>query len=259
MNLTYVLRSSALALLALVVAAGSVFAQDAPGQRGRGDRGRFSGGSGFGGLGSAMLLRVEKVQTELKLTADQQAKVKEIQDAARKEMGDLFSGIRDLPEDQRRAKFAEMREKGQAAAKATAEKIDGVLTTEQKARLEQITLQQRGTSALADPKIAESLGLSAEQKTKITDIYGAQREMMQEMFAGGQDLSREERAKKFNENREKMQELRTETDKAVLEVLTADQKSKFEASQGAKFELDRSELFSGFGGRRRGGDNNNNN
>lgn len=251
------------ALLALTVMSTSVMAQD--GQRPDGQCGRFGnrGGFGFGGFGGGGfsgtgLLRVEKVQTELNLSEDQKTKIREIQEAARSSFD--FGSLRDLSEEERRAKFTEMREKGEAAAKEASEKINGVLTTEQKNRLDQISLQLRGIRAVADPEYASKLGISDDQKQKITDIYEAQREMMGELFS--RDQSREEREK----NREKMDELRAETDKAVMDVLTADQRTKFEASQGAKFELDRSELFGSFrrpggnggpGGRpQRGNDNN---
>lgn len=63
-------------------------------------------------------------------------------------------------------------------------------------------------------KMAEELGLSDEQKTKLQEVFKAQREAMK-------DLSPEER-------REKMKESREEMNAKVKEILTAEQYAKWE-------------------------------
>ena len=63
-------------------------------------------------------------------------------------------------------------------------------------------------------KMAEDLGLSEEQKTKIQDVMKAQREATK-------DLSPEER-------REKMKESRAAMDAKMKEILTAEQYTKWE-------------------------------
>jgi len=71
----------------------------------------------------------------------------------------------------------------------------------------------RGRGLNAD-MLAEQLGLSADQKTKVAAIIQKQREQMEA-------IPQEER-------REKGRALREETDKAISAVLTDEQKKKFE-------------------------------
>ena len=61
--------------------------------------------------------------------------------------------------------------------------------------------------------------------------------------------SREEIQKQFSELRTKGEAIRTATDKAIAGVLTAQQKTKFEALKGPKFELARRSTRSRSGGR----------
>ncbi|MBT6153810.1 MAG: hypothetical protein HOL01_25595 [Planctomycetaceae bacterium] len=234
--------------LAVVLVAGST--SYAQGQRGRGFRG-FGGGAS-----SSALLGSEQVQKELKLSEEQIAKVKEITDASRASSRELFSGLRDLPEEERRAKFAELREKMTKAAEETGKKVAAVLNDTQNARLGQIVLQQQGIGALASKDTAAKLSLTKDQQQQIKDLVEAQREMQRELFSGLRDIPQAERRAKFEELGKKREEITTETNKAVMEVLTAAQKTQFEQMKGEKFELDRRALF---GGRRRGGRPQNNN
>ena len=66
-------------------------------------------------------------------------------------------------------------------------------------------------------KMAEELGLSDEQKTKIQEFMKSQADKRQEL----RDATPEER-------REKAKEMRDELDKKMKEVLTADQYTKWE-------------------------------
>lgn len=212
--------------------------------------GGFGGGSGFGGMSKGLLLRAEQVQKELGIDADQQKKVDEVLTAARERVGRPdFGGFRDLSEEDRRKRMEEMRAKFTEQAAALDKDLSGVLSETQAKRLDEIVLQQRGISALQDAKIAEKLGLSAAQKESLSDVFAAQREMTQELFSGIRDAKPEERREKFEEIQKKTGELRTETEKAALKVLDDSQKTKFDELKGKAFELDRSQLFRGFGPR----------
>jgi Spy/CpxP family protein refolding chaperone len=237
--------------LAIVLVAGSV--SYAQGQR---------GGRGFGGGGTskADLVRREQVQKELKITEEQTGKIKEITDAARASGRELFSGLRDLSEDERRAKFTELREKMTKAAEETGKKIAAVLNDTQNARLDQIVLQQRGNRALTSKDTIAKLNITKEQQQQIKDLVDAQGEMTRELFSGLRDIPREERAAKFAELGKKREEITTETNKAVMEVLTASQKTQFEQLKGAEFKLERGSFGRrrpGQGGNRRPQNNNN--
>ncbi len=123
-------------VLAVGVLADSAFAQ--PGGRGRGGRG---GGGGFGGQGGATnLLQDENVRKELDLVDEQIGKLREIADKMQEDMRAQFQGfdfgsLRDLSEEERNARFAEMRKKGEEVAASAQKEIDGVLLPHQRERL----------------------------------------------------------------------------------------------------------------------------
>src|SRR6476659_1001109 len=75
-------------------------AQRQPGQ------GRGFGGGGFGGI--AGLIRNESVQKELKMDKDQVDKTAEAVKKVQDKHADEFTKLRDLPQDEQRAKRAEL-------------------------------------------------------------------------------------------------------------------------------------------------------
>src|SRR5688572_5850032 len=101
--------------------------------RGRGPGGRF----GFGG--PAMLLGIEQVQKELKITDEQKQTIQPILEAARPQRGDFQPG-QNLSDEERRQR----REERQKKAEEINKQLTAALTAEQNARLKQIQLQMRG-------------------------------------------------------------------------------------------------------------------
>jgi Spy/CpxP family protein refolding chaperone len=238
----------------LLLAAVPALAQERQGRRGgQGFGGGFGRGGGGLGMGPAQLVGIEQVQKELELVDDQKQEIAKITEDSRQGLGDLFGGLRDLPQEERQAKMREMREKMEARNKETEEKINKVLLAHQQKRLKEIALQVRGIAALSDDAVAKELALSADQKDQIKkvteDADQARRDLFQNAGGDREGL------------REKGQAIRTESEQKALAVLTADQKTKFEDMKGKKFELDRSALpgggrgfgGGGGGGRGRGG------
>jgi Spy/CpxP family protein refolding chaperone len=273
-RLSLAVKPLVLALTVVLATSALCLAQE--GRPNRGPRGGFGfGGGGFDTLSKSVLLRAEQVQTELGLSDDQKSKINTIVDESRQQSRELFTGgnFRDLTEEQRRARFTELREKGQKIAEETNQKLGAVLSEAQSKRIDEITLQAQGARALTTDDVAKKLALTDEQTQKIRDVLQAESETRRELFSagGGRDLSREEREKAFAETRTKMEELRKETEKAVQDVLTDSQKQQLAEMKGKEFNLDRSALFQGFGRgfgggrpggdgeRRRSSDSNNNN
>ena len=60
--------------------------------------------------------------------------------------------------------------------------ITKALTPKQLKRLNEISVQQRGTRALTDPEVAKALVLSSKQKQEIEDIQNGARDAMREQF-----------------------------------------------------------------------------
>lgn len=254
---------TACCLLCLTVAT-TAWAQQPQGRR----PGGFLGGPGGPGGGSGdwvQLLGSEQVQKELELVDEQKDGIRKVADEARERMREGFSGfqgLRDLSEEERNKRFAEMREKAETMAKETRKKLEEVLLPHQVERLQQISLQVRGAAALTDPEVAGKLGLSDDQKQQLQKAQEENREKMRGMFqGGGQGGSGEDAQRRFAEAREAAAA-------SYLAVLTAEQKEQFEKLKGEKFELDMSQIQRRFGGpgggtggppRRRPGNNNNNN
>lgn len=183
---------------------------------------RGQGRGGFGG-GSLFLLAAKSVQEELKLSADQ---VKEVEDLNARQR-EAFQGQENLSREERAQKLQELGNKNQEA-------INKMLKPEQQKRLKQLSLQASGPMALAgNEEAAKELGLTDEQKEKLQT-------MRRESFGGfGQKgADRAEAAKKAAETR------RANNEKA-MDLLTAEQKTKWKELTGEPFK---GELPTGFGG-----------
>jgi len=204
-----------IALLALGALAVTVATLEAQRQRGRGKgEGRGRGA----GMGASMvgLLGQKSVQDELKLSEDQLKKLGELREKQRGSFGEL----RNLDREARRKKMEEMRAENEKA-------LADVLKPEQLKRLKQISLQVGGASAFADPKVADELKLTSEQKDKIQSIQQESRQSLRGLFQGGGD--REEARKKFAEARKSANE-------KAMAVLTPEQQSKWKEMTGEPFK-----------------------
>ncbi len=114
-----------------------------------------------------------------------------------------------------------------------------ILDEKQLERLGQIMLQTIGSRALRDPQIAEQLGIDEEQAKEIADAQqSAQYEMRQRMRQ-----LRDASDSDFDNQREKLMELRKELERGVIDELTEEQRAKFEGMQGEPFELPSDVLF----------------
>src|SRR5215216_4069736 len=115
----------------------------------------------FGGFrgNPLMLLGQESVQKELKLTDEQKTKTDELRQKSREKMQEIFQG----DEGERQKKMQELNEENRKA-------VAGILNPEQDKRLKEITYQQRGATAFADPEVVKALNLSEEQQGKVKTI-----------------------------------------------------------------------------------------
>jgi serine/threonine protein kinase len=176
-----------------------------------GGRGPGPGGPGSSGpgilpeSGAILLLSQKPIREALKLT-DEQAR----------EVTQLAKQFRDVTNDRRR--HEEMRllvAQLSAQERALVEK----LRPEQVRRLKEITLQQRGTHALASADVASALQLTADQRDKIRSI---QDEMSRVILDSRQD------------SRKRADRLRTASEQ-MLNVLSLEQKSRWAEMTGEPF------------------------
>jgi hypothetical protein len=187
-------------------------------------------GGGFGRDGGSLsgLLRSDEVLKEIEVTDEQKAELTKVLDESRGERPD-FGGFRDLSEEERAKRFAEMRE---AAAKRNADlkaKLEKVLLPPQMKRLNELSVQRQGVSALSNPEVAAALKLTDMQKETLAATIEKNGQKMRELFQGAGD-NREGL-------REKMEQLRKESNEAVLGVLSEEQKKQFEEMKGEAFEF----------------------
>jgi len=152
---------------------GSAFAQEPgggpPGPFG-GPPGRFGGPFGGPGArsGSGMLAMIPEVQTELKLTDEQENKLAGMQQQAQQQMRQAFQQVREKAEsaapEERPQIFEQIRKTMDDLQAQQAKQIGTVLTADQQKRLKEIGYQQQGNMALADPQVAGELKLTDDQK-----------------------------------------------------------------------------------------------
>ncbi|MGO8691722.1 MAG: Spy/CpxP family protein refolding chaperone [Thermoguttaceae bacterium] len=201
-----------------------------PGQ-GQGPRGRGPGMM-FPGGGLLFLLRNESVQKDLQLTPEQIDKLKELGKTLREGLPER-GAFRNLSQEERRAKFAELQPKLKARGEEIKKKIEAILTTAQLARLKEIRVQVAGPAALADTDVLKALNLTDEQKEKIKGL----RQQVADLRKEAGKLSREERQQKRAEMMEKMQKLRDKVLADIVALLTPEQRAQFEKLKGKKIEL----------------------
>ncbi|QDU93335.1 hypothetical protein [Lignipirellula cremea] len=209
-------------LAAVVVVSLSTFAA-AQGPPGR--------GGGFGG--PLDLVRSDAVAAEIELVDDQKEQLQALNEELREEMRAQFQGFRDLSEDERTERFAQMRENFAKQREKTQEKLNNILLPHQVDRLRQIELQSRmrqggASGVLRDNNLREKLGITDEQIERMQEAAEKAREEMTEKVA----------------------KLRKEAEDKVLNELTPTQRQQWEEMFGKQFEFPAPQ--GGFGGRRGG-------
>ena len=226
-----------LLLSVMTVGAAMLLAQ---GPGGPGGPGRGPGGFGFGpgpfpGMGGPMgmpqsgiaLLGMPEVRTELKITEAQQKSIDELMTKVRDEMRSVMEGFRpfdleDLTDEERQAKFDDLRKRQMRLTEDADESLDKILQKDQIARLEQLKLQNEGGTALSRSSVAEKLSLTDEQREKLKQIEADSQPRID--VPGPPDFGRREQ-----ERQKQLQEM--------LAVLNAAQKSQWDEMIGKPFSF----------------------
>lgn len=171
-------------------------------------------------LGLHVLIAVQAVQEELKLTDEQKKAIEEIATEARQ----ALRGVNRLEPAERQKKQQEVR-------KSVEEKLAKALKENQIKRLNEIDLQQRGILAVAAKKIADALELSADQRKEI-------REVQQELTKQAAKLREDNRGQELQE---KIGKLRLEASAKIAKILTEEQKKAWQKMVGKAFDLSKIE------------------
>ncbi len=186
------------------------------------------GGRGFGmGMGGgAAILRAPNVQKDLKLSDEQVGKVQDVLSEVNQKHQDDRAALRDLSQEERPAKMAELNKTISSEVKKALSFNDT-----QSKRFDQIALQASGLLAFADPAVASKLKLTSDQKSKIREIQESSRGQLQGF--NFKDASEQERA----DFQKKMATNQKENWNKALAVLTSEQKSDWKELTGEPVEI----------------------
>jgi Spy/CpxP family protein refolding chaperone len=193
-------------------------------QRGR----RMMGRSSF-----MALLSREQVQKEMNLSEEQKTKVQAVTQKLMEEAREEFAALREIEDRSKMmAKMNELSDK--LDTKLREQMRDLGLEREQLRRLFQIRLQVNAVAdSLSNERLAGRLELTDEQKKKLADINKDMQAKMTELFGKMSSAEQDQRGAVFQE----LRQLRTDTEKQALGVLTAEQKKSFEEMKGKIIEL----------------------
>ena len=126
-------------------------------------------------------LGMEGVQREIGLTAEQKQQLKAVSDGLAAAFQRLDRSFQELsPEEQRNPPKSFSDSAGQLARNAR-RKAEAILTARQLQVVEKIAFQLSAASALSDPALQEKLGLSDEQRQRLTAVYEKAGEKMQQL------------------------------------------------------------------------------
>ncbi|HEX4611661.1 MAG TPA: hypothetical protein VH092_25925 [Urbifossiella sp.] len=162
-----------------------------------------------------MLLRQHSVQDELKLSKDQTQKVDEF---AAKQWKAAHEAHHHPDADKGKARFEELGRENKTF-------VSGLLKADQQQRLDQISMQVAGVLWALDPKVSADIQLTADQKEKLKVLHKQAHKEVETVLHDGNKETRHAR----------LEDLGKTHGKQLLEVLTPDQKTKWEAMAGPKF------------------------
>jgi hypothetical protein len=230
--------------MALTIGLVVALASTASAQRQRGGQGRGGFGGGFAGAGVGFLISNEAVQKELKLDKDQVDKATEAVKNVREKHADDFAKLRDVPQEERRAKMQELTK---AVNDETLKGVSEVLKPEQLTRLKQIELQRASFAAFSRADVQEALKLTTEQKEKVKTISDEANKDIQTLRGAGGQGGRQGRGQGgaggaggrggFGANNEKVTALRKETSEKLVALLNDDQKKTWKGMTGDAFDV----------------------
>src|SRR5260370_40079855 len=138
-------------------------------------------------LGPAFMVFRDKVQKDLKVSAEQKQKLaKRLQDTVQDAMP-FFEKLGDKKPEERQKEHHAYREKAQEKLAAF---LEGALKDEQLKRLRQLELQQEGPFAVvARPDIGKELKITDEQRKKLMAVVQGMEEKVQPLIKEAQSAS----------------------------------------------------------------------
>jgi hypothetical protein len=126
--------------------------------------------SAISAISEVHLLRLDHVQEELELVAEQREKLEKLSQEHDDQARQSWDALRDLPMQERLKKSAEIRRKNADRLEEFRKQALDVLLPHQQEKLKQIVFRMQAQSALANPRLLDQLGLDAEQKKLLQQL-----------------------------------------------------------------------------------------
>ncbi len=162
-----------------------------------------SGAGKFPAIPGLFPLSMSGVQREIGLNGDQRQQLKAISDRYAATLQQLGAAFEKLGPQEKQERGKDVNEQAAQAARNAQRKAESVLTPQQLQAVKKIAFELSATFALADPKTQEKIGLSAEQRQRLNEV--------------------------FEQAGEKMQQLQRETSQRTLQLLDEEQAAALKA------------------------------
>jgi hypothetical protein len=177
--------------------------------------------------GAAILLRHPGVQAQLKVSKEQNDKVRQVSDNVRKKYEAEFEKMEKMATPDERTLFK--RNLSQRIISDVTKELPSILTPEQMKRLQQISLQQSGLQAFDEKMVRDKLNLTKEQQEKIQKI---KEDTKEEYFAIRKDANMN-----FEVSRKKDHEFKQKNLQAALQLLNDEQNRQWRELVGEPFDF----------------------
>lgn len=184
----------------------------------------------FGGRNELMLIHQKSVQNHLELDEAQQTELASMESSQHRGRRS-FDSSND---------FTAMRREFQSETERLRQRLEELLSESQLLRLQQISLQERGTRSFGAPEIASRLGLTAAQRVEIRSLQKECYDLMRRWHEEGR-------------RKEAWEHLKSMGDR-IMAVLTPEQLERWDEMTGDPFkgEIRRWSSHRGHKGRKRG-------
>ena len=238
-------KRTLMAAVVFAAATGLALAAQPPGGGGK-------GGGGFGGGGVTGLIKSKTVMADVKITEEQQAKLKDWSKDFQAKSGEMMkAAMEGIDRQDRKAMMEKMPAVQAEISKAAYKELGEVLKPDQVKRLKQIEVQVAGLRAFSQPAVKEALKVTDEQQTKIQDA-------LQVSMRDGRDLNEEygvqgfagrpadaEKGKEFDKKRAAITK---EAMAKVMSAMTDDQKKTWTTLVGEPIDTAKVQAESAGGG-----------
>ncbi len=181
------------------------------------------------GAGVDRLFLYKSVIQELKVTEEQNSKIRYAMAVKGGKLKDAYDALKDVPAEER---TETMQKLNKELTEVLLKEIHDVLSSEQAKRLKQIELQQSVPTTLADEEVQKSLKLDEPQIAKINSIKDESAKEIAQFQITQMKLKQNPL-----ETQEKIVILQKDANDRAMQVLTDEQKMKWKELVGEPFEL----------------------